>query len=231
MALPSLLLPALFTGGSIAANTMAANRQARAQADTMAAERRRQRGFDREADAANLRARSQYEDFEPQREERSSNLAEMFSGIRDEEPMAPIAPPAPTSDNVVASRNERSQQQARDFTDQRADALGNLRGFGDLMGDMQRGQGREAQQIDMIRGLRRGSQGVLPMEMQAAEQKGGGLRLLGDILGGLGSMATGHALYADGASPLAGIFGGGGPGMTTGTPLTSSTPNLLPPPR
>ena len=75
--------------------------------------------------------------------------------------------------------------------------------------------GRGAQDQARLGGFSAGSSGILPLEFQAANQKGAGLRTAADITGALGSVAN-----------LAGATGGLTAGSATGT---SAFPNLLRP--
>ncbi len=77
--------------------------------------------------------------------------------------------------------------------------------------------GRGAQDQARLGGFSAGSSGILPLEFQAANQKGAGLRTAADITGALGSVAN-----------LAGAVGAKLPtfGSATGT---SAFPNLLRP--
>ena len=199
MAFP-LLLPLLFAGGSIAANSIAASRQASATAAAMSAERRRQSQLDEEAYALNNAAQARYEDAGEQTAERSDSLAEMFTAALDQPPAAPIATAPQTSSNLIVSRDAAEGAQVRAEGEDRAQRLGNVRGFGNLMWDLNRQLGRTGSQVGMLGGFKRASQNVLPLELQAAAQKGQGWMMLGDLLNmGAGLMMPG-SLLAPGAA-------------------------------
>lgn len=238
MAFP-LLLPLLFTVGSTVANSMAAARQAKARDNALAAERIRQRGLDQEAQALNARAQDRFEGFEGKQGETATKLGDYLAtaDVQPDVANAQAASAMPTTQNNIVTREmAKKAGDAKRFTDRQAESLGNLRSFGDLLGDTSRMQGRDASLIGQIGGFKRGSSNVLPLELEAAMQKGGGLRLLGDILGGLGSIGMTSALTGGGG--LAGLFGGGaapmsalttaqGAGATAGS-LARSTPSLYP---
>jgi hypothetical protein len=76
--------------------------------------------------------------------------------------------------------------------------------FGDLFGDIGLGQARDMTDLASIYSARQGSQGVLPLELDAAAQQGSGLRMAGDVMGVLGSIATMGALSC---AALPSIFG------------------------
>jgi hypothetical protein len=203
MPFPLLPLALALTAGGIGANYMGNQQAQRAQQDTMAAERRRQTGFDQEAEATTTKARQRYEGFEEKQGDKADELADMFLADAG---AAPPALDAPT-DTVTVQRTAAEKGKRREFTDQQGKARGNLLSFGDLFGDIGVGQARDMTQLSGINGMRRGSQGVLPLELDEASQKGGGMRMAGDIMGGLGSIATMGAL--SGAS-LPALFGGAG---------------------
>lgn len=188
------LLPLLFAGGSIAANTIGARQANAARAQALSAERARQSELDSQAYAAAANSQQQYGNAPAQQAERSQNLAEMFQAPSQEAPATPM-PVAPQSDNVVVQqRTAESAADGRAFTDQRAQGLADFRAFGDLFGDFGRVQARNAGEVDQIAGFKRGSQSVLPMELEAAATAGGGWRMAGDALGLGASMTMGPAL-------------------------------------
>jgi hypothetical protein len=211
--MPLPLLPLLFTAGSIAANAIGADKQGKALASNMAAERLRQKKFDDESFALNEAGRARVEAAPEQIETRGDDLAAMFSGTGQEAPAEPIITTPASSSNVVMSREGAAMDKSKAFTDARADNLGALRSFGDVFGDVSRLQGRDAGQLGLIGSMRRGSQGVLPMELEAAQGKGAEWRLLGDIL-------SAGSMFAGPGGPLAaGGFKGiniGGPGSLWG---------------
>ena len=202
MAVP-LLLPLLFTAGSVAANSIAANQQARAQADAMSAERRRQRQLDREAMAVNQQSRERYDDVQGQTDQRSTDLAQTFTEALDQAPARPIAALPQTSSNLVMANDQAEASSARADAEDNAMRMGALRGFSDLFGDITRAQGRDGAQIGMLGSFKRGSSGVLTMELQAASEKGRGWMMLGDILNMGAGLTLPNALMAPGASALA----------------------------
>lgn len=203
-ALPALA--ALFTVGSVAANSVAANKRGKAQASAMSAERMRQRRLDEEAAAVNARSQGRYEDIQDQTQERSSSLADAFTNAMDQPAARPVAALPQSDSNVILSREAQANAGARADSEDRARRLGNLRGFSDLFGDISRGQARDGGELGTIGSFKRGSQGVLPLELEAAAQKGRGWMMLGDILK-IAGMATGMAGMA--APATAGAAGAG----------------------
>lgn len=215
MPLPlALIIGGLATAGSTVANAMAARRAADARNNALAAERIRQGKFDQEAAALNARSQDRYQDFEGQQDDKSKKLGDYFAQAEAATPPDPgtanavAASASPTSSNSIVTQEINKQMgRAKSFTDQQAGALGDLRAFGDLLGDTSRMQGRDAGLVGQIGGFKRGSSNILPLELEAASQQGQGLRLLGDILGGVGGIGlnmglTGGAAAATAAAPL-----------------------------
>ena len=71
-----------------------------------------------------------------------------------------------------------------------------------LLGQQMTGIQRNSSNIDQLIGFRRGSSDALTFELDAAAQQGAGKRLLGDILGGAGSLVGGYAAQAGAGSPI-----------------------------
>lgn len=177
------------TAGSLAANTVAQNRVQSARDDALAAERIRQGTLDKEAEALNVESRERYEDFEGQESEKAAELADYFTDQSVPEPSAASALPTSAS-NITVKEEGKQRGQAKEFTDRTGTALGALRAFGDVLADRSRLQARDAGTIGQIGGFKRGSSGITPYELDAASQAGGGFKLLGDVLGGAGGVAT-----------------------------------------
>lgn len=196
MALP--LLPLLFMLGSTAANTIGARKAENALAGAQAAERTRQKRFDDESFALNTAAQNRYTDMPAKIDTQAGDLAEMFAAPAQEQPATPIITTPQSTSNIVTSRENAAMDKARGETDARATSLGNLRAFGDILGDASRMQGRDAGQLGLIGSMRRGSQAVLPLELEAAQNKGRGFRLLGDILSAGGAMLGPGGMMAGG---------------------------------
>lgn len=200
------------TGVSTAANYMAQSRVQDARDDAMAAERIRQQGLDREADAINEQSQDRYEDFEGKQTETSNSLADYFVDQEMEAPTADAALP-PTASNIVVQEQQKQQDKAKAFTDKTGAALGQLRSFGDLLGDTSRLQARDASRIGQIGRFKQGSSNVLGYELDAANSAGGALGMIGDIAGGLGGVATSAGLSG---GSLGNLFGGTAPAVRTG---------------
>lgn len=192
-----LLLPLLFTGGSILANSMGARQADRATASAMAAERLRQKRLDEEAYALNNAGRDRYSDFQGKQEDRKVDLTDEYNAALDSAPARPVAALPQSSSNLVVSNDASEAGKARAEAEDNSARRGALGSFGDLFGDISREQGRDAGVLGMIGGFKRGSQGVLPLELEAAAQKGKGWMMLGDLL----SMGAGLAMPGALAAP------------------------------
>lgn len=203
---PLTIAGVALSGASMAANSAAQGRIQSARNDALAAERIRQRGFDNEADALNLQSQDRYEDFGDKQTEKAQSLGDYFTQQQVAEPAAAQSMPA-TSSNIAVQEESKQRGKARDFTNQVGTALGDLRSFGDLLGDTSRLQARDASLVGQLGGFKRGSSEVVPYELEAANQKGAGLKLFGDILGGVGGLSMNAGL---GGSSFPSLFGGSG---------------------
>ena len=185
---PLTIAGAALSVGSAAANHVANTKVRRAREDVTAAERIRQRGLDAEADLINRKSQDRYEDFEPQREERSEELGDFIAQTQRSDALAPSNVLPSSQSSVITQEGSRQRERAQDFTDNQARMLGDLRSFGDLLSDIGRLQARDASSVGQIGGFKVGSSNVAALELDAANRAGGGLRLLGDVLGGIGNV-------------------------------------------
>lgn len=211
MAMP-LLLPLLFSAGSIGANMIGARKRDQAQASAMAAERARQAQLDNEAFALNAAARDRYTDTTGQMQDRQTDLASLYRDATEAPPAVEMPAMPESQSDIVTSRVASEQGKARGETEDRANRMASFQSFGDLMGDFSLGQGRDAQSVGMLGGFKRGSQGVLPLELDAAAQKGQGWLMLGDLLNMGAGLTLPGALAAKGSA--AQLFGGNTWGTT-----------------
>jgi hypothetical protein len=216
---PLTIAGAALTAGSTVANAAGQARAAKARDQALAAERIRQRGFDQEAAALNTQAQDTFQDFEGQRETKSESLGDYFASEVPTPANATAASVMPTATNDIVTREmNKKSGEAKRFTDQQAGALAQMRAFGDVLGDGSRTMARAGSEIGQIGGFKRGSSNVMPLELDAAAQKGQGLRVLGDLLGGFGGMALNAGLTGRGGN----LFGGAKPAGAA--PVTSPRP-------
>lgn len=197
---------ALSVGGT-AMNSMAASKAARARDDALAAERIRQQGYDQEAAALNTRSQDRYQDFSGQQDQKAQDLGDYFGQQHVVEPEAAAA--MPTSQSAITVAEEGKQRDAAtDYTTKQGQALGALRSFGDLLGQIGRSQARDAGYIGQIGGFKRGSSNVLPLELDQASRAGDGLETFGRVLSNAGKAA---GLAGAWGASLGDLFGGSAP--------------------
>lgn len=196
--------------GSTVANTMAQNKVQKARDEALAAERIRQNKLDQEAQALNVQSQDRYQGFEGKQEDRSKQLGDYFASQQIEAndaanagTQAMVLPQS--GSNVTVQEEAKQRGQARDFTDKTGAALGELRSFGDLLGGISRDQARDATQVGVLGGFKRGSSNVVPYELEAANQAGNGMKLFGDVLGLGGGLALNSGLSG---AKLPGLGGG-----------------------
>lgn len=220
---PLTIAGAALTAGSTVANAVGARSAAKARDNALAAERIRQGALDQEAQALNAKSQDRFEDFEGQRETKTEALGDYFANAAPETGAANAAAgtATPTSTNSVVTREMAKQSgKAKQFTDQQAGSLASLRAFGDVLGDASRLQARDAGLVGQIGGFKRGSSNIMPLELDAAAQKGAGARFLGDLLGGFGGIALNAGLTK---GPAVAAAGGGA------APMMSPRPQARPP--
>lgn len=205
---PLLLLGLGASGLGIGANMIGNRRAQDAQAAAMAAERMRDNSAQERAFDINAKSRDRYENFDQKQAKTEQGLADLFTADAAGPPLAGALPP--TSSNITVANEAEETATAKKATDQQGKARARLMAFGNTFGDADRGMSRDASELAGIAGERRGSMAVLPMELDAAMQEGSGWRLAGDILGGVGSIATMGGLSGAQIPFLAGL-GGGGP--------------------
>ena len=200
------------TAGSTVANTIGANRAAKARDQALAAERIRQGGLDQEAMALNTEAQDQYQDFGAKQDETSSKLGEYFTEQKIENATGNAAAAGqmlvPQSGSAAVVREEGKQRAGADaFSDQQGAALGELRAFGDLIGSTGRENANTFGQIGQIGGFKRGSSNIVPLELDQASRAGDGARMIGDVLnlGGSFALSKGLGGAAKAADPWSGM--------------------------
>lgn len=205
---PMTLIGLTLTAGSIGANAMAQNAAASSRAGYLAAERTRQRQYDQEAAVFNNQARNRYEGFDGQQQQKAGNLQDYYKRVTDQVTAnAPTeAPIASNTGGVVAREAAKQKGKAQAFVDQQNTAFANQNAFGSLFGDLSRLQARDAGKVGQIGKFKKGSSNVLPLELNAAQSAGSDLKMLGDVLGGLGSIGVKAGLGGGGGS-LSSMFG------------------------
>lgn len=205
------------TGLSTGLNSAAQAQVGKARSESLSAERIRQNALDRQADAINANSQKTYENFGTDQAAKTQQLSDYFTGQVAAPPSSEAALPT-SSSNIVVNEQNKQNAATKAFTDQQGKALGNLRAFGDLLGDNSRLQARDANLVGQIGSFKNGSQGVLPYELEAASHAGDGLKTFADLAGGAGSIFTGIGL--SGPAKIAGAAGTAA--STAGTGLGAS---------
>jgi hypothetical protein len=185
------------TAGSTVANTMAQNKVAKARSEALSAERTRQAALDQEAQARNTISQNRYgPDYAKGQQAKATQLGDLLAkqDISKDTSVTGVAEAAPSTSDVAVQETARQQGAAKKYTQQQGQALGELRSFGDYLGDTSRLQARDAGLIGQIGGFKRGSSDVVPYELDAASHKGDSLKAFGDLLNFGGSLALGKGL-------------------------------------
>lgn len=219
---PVTLAGVALTAASTGVNYAASRNVEAARDDALNAEHLRQTQLDQQANAINAGTRKKFDNFDAKQGKRGKQLSDYFTHERADEPMPGTALPTSAS-NVTVQAEKQARGAAKDFTDQTGQALGQLRSFGDLLGDKSIAQAQDASQVGQIGSFKTGSANVLPYELDDANHAGDGLKLFGDLVGGVGGLTLMKGLSS--AAPfkpnttLGGFLGGtqmpGGP-MATG---------------
>lgn len=218
---PMLIAGALLTAGSVVSNNIAAGKAEKARNGALQAERTRQSGFRDEAMALNESSQDQYANFGDKQAAKAEQLSDYYQSQQAATPLANAAVPTSAS-NVTVQEDAKQRGLAKLYTDKTGAALGQLRAFGDEMGGAGRAQARDAGQIGQIGGFMRGSQGVLPYELENASHAGDGLRTLGSLMGAGGSALTMGGLSGVGAAGAAASAGSASaPAAFLSAPATS----------
>lgn len=191
MCSPLGIAGAALTGGSALANHHARSREVAARDTVLADERKRQQGFDKDARGVNRGALDLFRGWRGQQDARATRLGDFFA-----RPVAEGGGVLPqTSSTLVGGEIDRQMAGAAARHAQQSDALGRMRAFGDLLGEVGTKQAHAALNLDQIAGFKRGSANVVPMELQQAQRAGENARLLADVLGGGGQVAAGASGY------------------------------------
>lgn len=197
----SLIGLALTAGGSVVQG-MAARDAEQARASALSAERTRQQGLEQRQTALSNQSQQEMANFGQDQAQRTSDLTQYYQEPVPGDANAASGVVAPEGTSSIAVREMAKQSgQATERGNQDAANLASLRSFGDLLGERMRGVQRTSGNIDQLTGFRRGSNDALAYELDAAQQQGAGKRLIGDILGGAGSIVGGYGAMAGAGTP------------------------------
>lgn len=179
--------------GSTVANYAASSAVESARNDAIATERMIQKGLDKETFGINDTAQTRYTGFDQNMAAKEQQIGDYLASQMVSEPGADAALPS-SSSNITVREEQKQRANARRTTDANAENLARLRSFGDLLGEFGRQDARNAGEIAQLGGFKIGSSNILPFELEEAQRAGDGMRLLGDILGIGGTIATGAGL-------------------------------------
>lgn len=193
---------AALAGGTVLSG-MGRNSATKAQYGAMNAEAGRQRGF---RDAASGAWNKTLDGMEPGKEGQAladakarradaakANVTDFSAVKKDGVGDAP---------KVITDAYARGDEAARGYGLDYGDRTGALEGYGERLFSRSVDIGRGRQDIDKYGNFSRGSQSVLPMEMEGAATKGSTLRSIGEIFSGLGNLGLMYGLTrAPGAAP------------------------------
>ena len=193
---------AALAGGTVMSG-MGRNSAAKAQYGAMNAEGVRQRGF---RDAASGAWNKTLDGMEKPKEGQALTDAQNkrtaavqgnvtnFSAVpRDGVGNAP---------KVITDAYDAGDKAATDYGLDYGARTGALEGYGDRLFSRSVDIGRGRQEIDKYGNFSRGSQSVLPMELEGASSKGSTMRSIGEIFSGLGNLGLMYGLTRPGATPV-----------------------------
>ena len=206
---PLIIAGLALEAGSVVANSVASNSDAQARNQVLSAEIKRNQQLDQQAAAINAHTNQSYENFVPQQDAKAQQLGDYFNSNTAAKPNVATSGVMPTSGSDIVNQDEAAQLgKANDFSNQQGTALGELRSFGDLLGDKTRTQARDATAVGQIGNNETGfASNVVPYQLNAASHSGDTARTLGDVLA-LGGTAVGGYGAMRNPSALVGLFGG-----------------------
>ena len=219
------------TGGSVLANSAAQSERDEERRRVMAAEAARQSNYDRQIGDLNDGMVGRFDKFGKKQGRSVADLESLYSKESAEVPTGLSGAPAPTGD-VITQQGEKSAAETSKGLDKQAENRAELRGVGDTLGQTGFANARDAGAIGTLAGFKQGSSAVLPHRLEAANQAGSGLQLIGDIFSGIGGLGM-TAATAGGFPGLEGLFGTGlAPASTSVVPAPRPfmpTPPAAPP--
>ncbi len=189
---------AVLTGGSIIAQNQAAKKVAASRRGIMSDEAGRQGGFSKGATRAFDRSLSGFDRTKQeggQAQKVAARAAASQSNVTEQDTFAPTKRSAPeVVSSAIADVVTSAAKSGKEF----GGRLAGVSGFGDQQFENRIGLNRSGQDIGKFADFARGSGAVVPMELAAANQKGGGLRTIADLFKAGGMLAT-----------LSGVMGAG----------------------
>ncbi len=190
------LIALALTAAGTAASAAGVRKAQKAQAGAREAERTRQKGFQSEADA---RAAENLASTNKGATDSGMAKAEAERKAASDAAVAEVRAPVEAAGanlagdssgaRVVAGENATQAAKGLGYAIQQGAAKAKLAGFNDVGFENALLNARTNQDIARIANFAKGSSDVLPVELEAAAQKGQGLRTLGSVLSTAGTVA------------------------------------------
>lgn len=214
----SIASGALLVGSSLAGMAQQGSVDS-ARDDAIRAENERQKKLRSEAASALGKSEGDFADLPENQDKAGDDLASILNAnTLQSQPNANLIPSA--SDPAVVREIQGQTKKATDYTQQQGKARGQLRAFGDTLGEANRNLAGNAAWINTLGGFQQGSANVLNTELAAANQAGSGWGTLGDLLGAGGSIGL--------SAGLSGMGGGSAPTSILNSAGQVPTPPRLP---
>lgn len=208
------------------ANSSAQDQVNHARSQAIQNELAQQSALQGQANSANTADIGTYNDIAGQRAADTTRFGNLISAASATPSSGLPAVSLPKASSPLVAGDEQKQlANANAYATQQGQALVNLRSFGDVMGERQRGTAENAQNLAQIASFMKGDASVLPYQLDAANQAGNGLKTFADILKGGGSLATGYGLQGS-YNPLGSTIPGGA-ATTTALPGTMAVGSAL----
>lgn len=202
---------AALSGAGVLANQSSVSAVSQARNRVLQQQRTQQAELDTQAQGVQDHSLGLYKDFSGQTATRGQQLGDVL-GAQNGAPPPSTATPASNS-NIVNQESAKDSAKTAAYSGQQATALGNVRAFGDVLGDADRGQARDATTIGQIGNFKAGDAAVLPYQLDYASHAGDTLSTLGTLFGGAGKVGVALGLDQDrpgspGNKLANGLFGG-----------------------
>lgn len=214
---PITIGSAAATGASMLMNSGANDSVQNARNRVLTDERNRQSQYDNNITALNTQSAQRFNGAPDKMGDRAKSVGDFYSANGGDVPASGATAgttPGSTS-NIVVQEGKRQLDKVKAFGGQQSDALANLRSFGDIFGEANRGVGQDAARIGVWNGFKQGSNSVLPLELETASHAGDGQKAFADILGGLGKVGMVAGLSGMGDGTIMNLFGRGDPVSST----------------
>jgi hypothetical protein len=190
------LIALALTAAGTAASSAGARKAQKAQAGAREAERLRQKGYQSEADA---RAEENFTKTGKDATDAGMKNAEDERKAASDEAVANVRAPVEAAGanlagdsaaaRLVEGENAAQAAKGLGYAIQQGAAKAKLAGFNDVGFENAISNARTNQDLARIANFAKGSSDVLPYELEAAAQKGRGLRTLGSVLSTAGTVA------------------------------------------